>query len=112
VSKNCDGEICCLQRATKPKGAPGKTQVLPEHKGVIVKIVCNIIAVSVFVLSAGIPARAYETAMEYQFATAPAAHTQHQARTRARAAIRANAYMPANRSANTPTGVDHGIRGQ
>jgi hypothetical protein len=79
-----------------------------------VKIVCNIIAVSVFVLSAGIPARAYETAMEYQFATAPAPHTQHQARThaRARAAIRANAYMPADRSANTPTGVDHGIRGQ
>jgi hypothetical protein len=79
-----------------------------------VKTVSKIIAASAFVLSASLPARAYETAMEYQFATAPASHAQHKVRaqTHMPAAIRANAYAPTDRSASTPTGVDLGISGQ
>jgi hypothetical protein len=83
-------------------------------KELFVKTVSKIIAVSALMLSASIPARAYETAMEYQSATAAAPHVQHRKHTYipARAAMRTNAYAPADRSIDTPVGVDLGIGSQ
>lgn len=83
-------------------------------KELIVKTVSKIIAVSAFVLSASIPALAYETSMEYQSATAAGPHAQQTKRTHVspRAAMRMNAYAPADRSTDTPVGVDLGIGSQ
>lgn len=78
------------------------------------KTVSKIIVVTALMLSASIPARAYETSMEYQSATAAGPHAQQTIRTHVspRAAMRMNAYAPADRSTDTPVGVDLGIGSQ
>jgi hypothetical protein len=52
--------------------------------------------------------------MEYQSATAAGPHAQQTKRTHVspRAAMRMNAYAPADRSTDTPMGVDLGIGSQ